>query len=178
MARIPYRDPASAPERVRELLAKNKNANIFRMMAHAEAAFEPYLRLGNALLFKGELDAKLRELAIVRVGQLCGAPYEVLAHELIAGKVGVPADKVDAIGQGSRAAIWTPLERDVLRLAEEMTTMKRGTPATVETLRKGLGERALTELVMSIGYYLLTSTFLETLQVDLEEELKIPEKRA
>ena len=84
MARIPYRNPDEAPARITDLLAKNKGANIFRMMAHAEAAFEPYLRLGHALLFKGELDARLREMAIVRVGQLCGAPYEVVAHEKIA----------------------------------------------------------------------------------------------
>lgn len=177
MARIPYREPAGAPERVQELLAKNKGANIFRMMSHAEAAFEPYLRLGNALLFKGELDPKLREMAIVRVGQLCGAPYEVVAHEKIAGDVGLAAEKIAAIGQGSRATLWLPVERDVLRLAEEMTVMKRGSPTTVEALHKALGPRALTELVMSIGYYLLTSTFLETLGIDMEAELKVPEKR-
>jgi len=177
MARIPYREPSEAPERVKELLAKNKDANIFRMMAHAEAAFEPYLRLGNALLFKGELDAKLREMAIVRVGQLCGAPYEVVAHEKIAAMVGLPAEKIAAIGQGSRGTLWLPVEREVLRLAEEMTTMKRGAPNTVAALNKALGPRALTELVMAIGYYLLTSTFLETLGIDMEAELKVPEKR-
>jgi len=177
MARIPYRDIESAPERIKELLAKNKGANIFRMMAHADNALEPYLRLGHALLFKGELDPKLREMAIVRVGQLCGAPYEVLAHEKIAKDVGTAPDKIAALGQGSRAAIFTPLERDVVRLAEEMTVMKRGAPNTVEALHKALGPRALAELVMSIGYYLLTSTFLETFQIDLETELKVPEKR-
>jgi AhpD family alkylhydroperoxidase len=177
MARIPYRDSNGAPERVKELLAKNKGANIFRMMSHAEAAFEPYLRLGNALLFKGELDPKLREMAIVRVGQLCGAPYEVVAHEKIAANAGLAADKIAAIGEGSRAKLWMPIEREVLRLAEEMVTMKRGAPGTVETLYKGLGPRALTELVMSIGYYMLTSTFLETLGIDMEAELKLPEKR-
>ena len=177
MARIPYRNPEAAPARVRELLDKNKQANIFRAMAHAETAFEPYLRLGHALLFKGELDPGLRELAIVRVGQLCGAPYEVVAHERIARDVGVPEAKVAAIGQGSGAAVWSALERQVLELAEQMTVMKRGAAPTVAMLHKSLGPRALTELVMAIGYYLLTSTFLETLGIDMEDELKLPGRK-
>jgi len=35
MARIDYSDPAKANDRTRELLGKNRNANIFRMMAHS-----------------------------------------------------------------------------------------------------------------------------------------------
>ena len=36
MARIDYCDPAKHNERTRELLGKNRNANIFRMMAHGD----------------------------------------------------------------------------------------------------------------------------------------------
>ena len=36
MARIAYSDPAKASDRTRELLSKNRNANIFRMMAHGD----------------------------------------------------------------------------------------------------------------------------------------------
>ena len=36
MARIDYSDPSKASDRTREILGKNRNANIFRMMAHGE----------------------------------------------------------------------------------------------------------------------------------------------
>ena len=36
MARVEYSDPAKHNERTRELLGKNRNANIFRMMAHGD----------------------------------------------------------------------------------------------------------------------------------------------
>jgi hypothetical protein len=39
MARIDYSDPAKASDRTREILAKNRNANIFRMMAHSPSLF-------------------------------------------------------------------------------------------------------------------------------------------
>jgi hypothetical protein len=34
MARIQYSDPSKASDRTREILDKNRHANIFRMMAH------------------------------------------------------------------------------------------------------------------------------------------------
>ena len=56
MARIDYSDPAKASDRTREILGKNRNANIFRMMAHSPSYFEQYCRLGGAIRHKGELD--------------------------------------------------------------------------------------------------------------------------
>jgi len=79
MARIDYCDPANASERTREILEKNRNANIFRMMAHSPNYFEKYCLLGRAIRVKGELDPVVRELAITRTGILCEASYEV-AH--------------------------------------------------------------------------------------------------
>ena len=64
MARIVYCDPASSSDRTREILDKNRNANIFRMMAHSPRYLEQYCRLGRAIRHEGELDPVLRELAI------------------------------------------------------------------------------------------------------------------
>src|SRR5947207_2709509 len=49
MARIDYCDTSKSNERTREILGKNHNANIFRMMAHSPKYFEQYCRLGGAL---------------------------------------------------------------------------------------------------------------------------------
>ena len=78
MARIDYSDPTKASDRTREILGKNRNANIFRMMAHSPSHFEQYCRLGGAIRSKGELDPVVRELAITRTGILCEAPYEIV----------------------------------------------------------------------------------------------------
>jgi hypothetical protein len=45
MARIDYCDTSKSNERTREILGKNRNANIFRMMAHSPAYFERRARL-------------------------------------------------------------------------------------------------------------------------------------
>ena len=46
MARIEYSDPAKADDRTREILGKNRNANIFRMMAHSPKIFRAILPAG------------------------------------------------------------------------------------------------------------------------------------
>src|SRR4051794_10484846 len=97
MARIDYCDPANASERTREILDKNRNANIFRMMAHSPSYFEQYCRLGRAIRHKGALDPVVRELAITRTGILCEAPYEVAAHKRSGKGVGVTRNQTDAV---------------------------------------------------------------------------------
>src|SRR5947207_6207451 len=93
MARVEYSDPAKHNERTRELLGKNRNANIFRMMAHSPSYLEQYCRLGGAIRHKGELDPIVRELVITRTGILCEAPYEIVAHRRSASMAGLPANR-------------------------------------------------------------------------------------
>ena len=106
MARIDYADPAKASDRTREVLGKNRNANIFRMMSHSPSYFEQYCRLGNAIRFKGELDPIVRELAITRTGILCEAPYEVVAHKRIGKGVGVTDEQNAALDNWKQATCF------------------------------------------------------------------------
>src|SRR5262249_19242417 len=68
MARLPYVDPASAPEAVRATFERLPvSLNVFRMMAHAETGFRPLVLLGTTILGQQQLSPKLRELVILHV---------------------------------------------------------------------------------------------------------------
>jgi hypothetical protein len=114
MARIDYSDPAKASERTREILGKNRNANIFRMMAHSPSYFEQYCRLGGAIRHKGELDPVVRELAITRTGILCEAPYEIVAHKRIGKNVGVTDEQNAALENWKSATCFNEVQRAAL----------------------------------------------------------------
>jgi alkylhydroperoxidase family enzyme len=86
MARIDYCDPEKYNDRTLDLLGKNRNANIFRMMAHSPSYLSQYCRLGGAIRNRGELDPVVRELAITRTGILCEAPYEIVARRWRTGR--------------------------------------------------------------------------------------------
>src|SRR6201992_2696069 len=157
MACMEYSDPAKADERTREILGKNRNANIFRMMAHSPTYFRNYCRLGGAIRNRGELDPVVRELAITRTGILCEAPYEVVAHKRIGKNVGVTDEQNAALESWQSATCFNDVQRAALAFADEVVTLRRPTDATFEAVSSKLTPRALVELQLAIGFYVLTS---------------------
>ena len=101
MARIPYFDLAQAQASYSEMLGSRPPLNLYRMLPHAGKAAEGFLRLGGALLRDNELDSRLREIAILRVGLLSNASYEVHQHRRVARKVGLADAKVAALEPGA-----------------------------------------------------------------------------
>jgi alkylhydroperoxidase family enzyme len=168
MARIDYCDPATASERTREILDKNRNANIFRMMAHSPSYFEQYCRLGRAIRHKGELDPVVRELAITRTGILCEAPYEVVAHKRIGKGVGVTDAQNEALADWKSATCFDEVQRAALAFTDEIVQLRRPTDATFHAIAEKLTPGALVELQLSVGFYIMTSKFLETFAIDLQ----------
>jgi alkylhydroperoxidase family enzyme len=173
MARIDYADPAELNERTRELLSKNRNANIFRMLAHSPVHLEQYCRLGGAIRHKGELDPIVRELAITRTGILCEAPYEVVAHKRIGKGVGVSDEQNAALGNWEHASCFNDLQRAALAFTDEIVSLKRPTDATFKAIAAKLTPAALVELQLAVGFYVMTSKFLETFAIDMQQAEEI-----
>ncbi len=168
MARIDYSDPAKADDRTRDLLAKNRNANIFRMMAHSPSYLLQYCRLGAAIRHRGELDPVIRELAITRTGILCEAPYEVAAHKRIGKNVGVTDEQNAALDDWQAATCFNEVQRAALAFTDEIVRQHRPTDETFKTIAAKLTPGALVELQLSVGFYIMTSKFLETFGIDLQ----------
>ena len=168
MARIDYCDTSKSNERTRELLAKNRNANIFRMMAHSPSYLEQYCRLGGAIRHRGELDPVVRELAITRTGILCEAPYEVMAHKRIGKNVGVTDEQNAALENWQTAICFNELQRAALAFTDEIVRLRRPTDATFRAIAARLTPAALVELQLAVGFYIMTSKFLETFDIDMQ----------
>jgi alkylhydroperoxidase family enzyme len=173
MARIDYADPTGFSERTRELLSKNRNANIFRMLAHSPVHLEQYCRLGGAIRHRGELDPVVRELAITRTGILCEAPYEVVAHKRIGKSVGVTDEQNAALENWRSASCFNEVQRAALAFTDEIVTLKRPTDATFGTIAAKLTPAALVELQLAVGFYVMTSKFLETFMIDMQQAEEI-----
>src|SRR6059058_2963531 len=143
MARVEYSDPAKSTERTREILGKNRNANIFRMMAHAPRYLEQYCRLGRAIRHEGELDPVVRELAITRTGILCEAPYEIVAHKRIGKNVGVTDEQNEALENWQSATCFSEVQRAALAFTDEIVKLNRPSDVTFKAIAAKLTPRAL-----------------------------------
>jgi 4-carboxymuconolactone decarboxylase len=168
MARVPYPDPSTLDPNTAAFLERVPPLNVFRMLAGGEGLLAAFARFGNHLLFKTELDAVLREIAIIRVGVLSGAGYEVFQHERIAREVGMSDELIAAIHAGPDAAELDDLQRLVMRFTDDVVANVRAGDATFDPLLARLSLRELEELVMTIGFYMAVSRFLETFDVEVE----------
>jgi 4-carboxymuconolactone decarboxylase len=166
MARLPSVDPASAPDSVRELLASTP-LSLFGMVAHAESAFDPWLKYSSALLRRLELDPLLRELAILQVAHLADSRYEWVQHDVIAQAVGASGEQIAAIeGDRETDPSLTAEQALVLRFAREAILDGAASEQAVAELDARLGTRQVIELLLVIGHYLaiarlIASTGLE-----------------
>lgn len=171
MSRIPYFEVDSATGKHAEFLEKLKpHLNIYRMLANSEAGLKGFVRMGNALLYRCELDAGLRELAIVRVGRLSRAAYEVFQHERIAREAGVAEEKIAALRDATiEAPAFTDHEKAVLRYTDDVVRNVKASDKTLKAVQAFLSPGAVVELTLTIGYYMMVCRFLESMGVDGEE---------
>lgn len=171
MARIPYADTAAQSDQVREYIARSGGLNILRMLSHAgPATFEGFNQLSRGLMIESKLDAQLREVAILRVGHLSRAAYEIYHHEAVGRGVGLSEEQLDAIRAGdATAAVLTPAQRAVLAFADDVVLNVRAGDATLKAVRAVLDDSDLVELIMVIGCYMMVARLLETTGVDIDE---------
>lgn len=147
---------------------QNISEIVLTMLRHPEL-FVRQTEIGIQLLGQGALDARDRELAVLRIGWLCQAPYEWGEHVHIAKKVGISSDEVERITQGSTAPGWSEHEQAILRAVEELHASAMISDATWATLAKTLDDKQLIELPIVIGQYQTVAYYQNSLRLRLHE---------
>jgi alkylhydroperoxidase family enzyme len=142
---------------------------IMRTMLKHPQLFTRQAEIGIQLLAQGALSGRDRELAILRIGWLCQAPYEWGEHVHIAKKVGITSAEIERITQGSAAPGWTEHEQAILRAVEELRANAVISDPTWATLAKRLDERQLIELPIVIGQYQSVAYYQNSLRLRLHE---------
>jgi alkylhydroperoxidase family enzyme len=124
-----------------------------------------------ALLSKGRLDPRLRELIIMRIGWVTGSEYEWTQHWRIAGMLGVDPDDVLAVRDWRNSDRLGVAERAVLAATDETLDTGRISADTWVRCAEALGrdDAQLVEMVIAIGNWRLFSSFLLSLDVPLED---------
>lgn len=169
MPRIPLRDPADAPEPIARVIESTPLA-LLGIVAHAESAFDPWLRYSNALLRHLELDPLLRELAILQVAHLSSSEYEWTQHVPIAESFGASPQLIAAIAADEAApAPATSAQREVLSFTREVLTRGAAGEPSVAALREQLGDRGVVELLLVIGNYMGLARLIATVGLEPHE---------
>jgi len=174
MARVSLLSNEQAPLEIREMFQKMEAngfrvINLFRVMAHCPRVGRYFLRLGNSILFKGAVPTNLRELAILRVGQINQALYEYSQHVPIALRCGVRQEQIDALPDWETSRHFNEQERAILGYTDEVTKNIRVKDDTFAAVQSFLSEEGMVELTTTIGYYGMVCRILEAFQIELDE---------
>lgn len=169
MDRMPYPAAGIVPPDVQALLDARPPRNVFRMMAHAPALMPGIMELTGAVLYRAKLSPVLRELVILRVGNLCGSSYEVAQHHKIAQAIGLPKAKIDGTARDADPALYAGNELLVLRMAEQVVRKVKADDDLFAATVAALGHELTMELLIVIGLYVMLAQVLENAEVALEE---------
>lgn len=171
MARIPYFDPNTAPERVTSALAGKRRINVFRMIANAENAAPEVFALGHRLSRGSSLDPVHREVVILRTAAVNGADYQWNEHMAVARRVGFTDQRIDAVRQypePAAAALLEPFERTLIEFTDAVISTTTAPADLFETVRAEYDDSKLVELVLLIGFYMMVGRVMNTFEIELE----------
>ena len=119
-------------------------------------------RVGMALRTETAVPAAAREVAILVVARAWSAEFEWWAHRRAALNEGLPEAVIDAVAQRRPPPTENPAINAAHDVAMELVHKRALEAATLERAKAVLGERALVETVMAVGFYQLVSGTLES----------------
>lgn len=168
MPRIPFVDPDSSPDPVREVLGNiDQPLGLFRMVGHASTAFRPWMRYGGTLLSELELDPLVRELAIMEVAHLEGSEYEWVQHVGITKAVGGSDEQIAAIAEGDvDGPAFDERQSAALELTRSVVKDGAATEEQVYRFAALTGPREVVELLLVIGQYMSVARLVASLGLE------------
>jgi len=143
--------------------------NIFGVLGRHPKLLKRFNLLGGFLLNKGLLPAREREIVILRVGWNARAEYEFGQHTVIGRASGLTPAEIGGIARDPAAGDWSPDDRALLALADDLHADDCVSDATWAELTRRWSEPELVELLVLAGFYRLVSGFLNSARVVLDE---------
>ena len=159
--------PELAPLEARIAQARGRISPLYQLLLNSPPMAEGWEQLLSAVRNRNTLPADVRELVILRVAVLNGAPYEFDAHVPHARAAGVPDAVIEALRLPSIDALagLNDVQSLALRLTDQMTREIQVEPALMDQLASSMDERQLLDLVVTIAAYNMVSRLLVALEV-------------
>jgi alkylhydroperoxidase family enzyme len=175
--RIPPLPPEEWDDRLRKVLELSPGGteepmHIFATLARANPdLFRRWMGFGAALL-GGGLSGRLRELVILRTAYRFDGRYEWAQHLEMSEAHGVTRHEMAALGDGAEGGLhsveWTPVERAALQAVDDTADAGAVSDSTWAALSAHFSDGEIIELLMLIAHYLMLTTVLRSLRVELE----------
>ena len=142
---------------------------LFRTVARNPRVLQRFF--AGALLDRGSISLRLRELMILRTCAQCGAEYEWGVHIAAFGAKAewTPEQMKSTVHGGSQDDCWSAEEKSVIRLADQLHATSSVGEALWREASGAFSPEQLIELVMLAGLYHAVSFMINAFRVQHEE---------
>ena len=169
--RIPPILPGTRPElaqQERSILAeRGRISPLYQVLLNSPPIAQGWEQMLSAVRNRNSLPADVRELVILRVAVLNGAPYEFDAHVPHALDAGVSETAIEAMRSVpvDARAVLTRAQKVAIRLADAMTRDIEVDDALFAQVRSEFGVQTQLDLVATIAAYNMVSRLLVALRI-------------
>lgn len=171
--RVPMLAPeaAGAAAAAMGLTPRLAGLSVFRVLLHdPELARDLAATLQRLLAADAALDARLRELVIMRIGWRTASMYEWTQHWRVARRLGIPEADILAVRDWRSAGNLSAADKAVLAAVDETLETGMISEATWAACAEHLpSPRERIQLVIAIGNWTMFSQLLKSLCIPLEE---------
>lgn len=143
---------------------------LFRTLARSVSVGKRTTALGGALIASPNLQARDREIVLLRTTARCNAEYEWGVHAAVmAPSVGLDEAQLLATLGDSTDGVWSPRDALLIRLADELHDEASISDELWTELSEVWDESALLDLIVTAGFYHVISFVVNAGQVQHED---------
>lgn len=150
--------------------------NVMKMMAGTGNMFPALAGMVEAVFGEAEIDAKRRELIILRAATVLNSPYEWQANQQMGRNAGLTDTEIAAAAGEVRLDELAPSYRLLIAATDELLLAHTLTDATLQRLLDVFGVTLTRKYIVTIAWFSLLSLFLNATRVPLETIDKIGDR--
>lgn len=166
-------DPSLNAEQ-KAMLADRPDYNLYKTLVHHTELYNRWTPLGRVILNNSTLAPRHREIIMLRMGWLCQSEYEWAQHARIATaeNIGMTEAEVHRIAADPDASEWTPFERTLMDMVDELRYQAMISDTTWNALRAEYSLQETMDAMFTAAQYQLVSMVLNSTGIQLDPELK------
>lgn len=153
---------------------RDKPVGPYLTWLHSPDLMDKVSPLSNYFRFDCNLPVKLREFGILVMSRYWDAQYSWNAHVDKARAAGIPDDVIKDLAAGRKPDFKADDERIYYTFATEMLENHFVSQKTFDEARAHFGEKALVDLIGTVGYFSMLSIVLNASETDLQANREPP----
>jgi 4-carboxymuconolactone decarboxylase len=149
-----------------------RGSNVLGVLALHPPLAKAFLSFNAHIATATQLDARCRELAILRISWLKKSGYELAQHLILGRRAGLSEDELDRLQTHEAAGPWPEPDACVIKAVDELHADACIGAATWALLLRHFTVPQLLDLLFLIGCYSTLAMALNSIQLPLEPDMQ------